>query len=149
MYNYSYQHAVPVALTIAGLYSSAGAGIQADLKAFSVLWVYRAAAITAVTAQLRSVLQYLNITVIKIGMLGDASAVETIAAILKAYSQPPLVNAPVIVPKSGNVLLQCVVILLLGKRLFSLAILLTSNLPETARLTDLPEPVTVQKCIKF
>ncbi len=41
----------PVALTIAGSDPSGGAGIQADLKTFTVLGVYGAAVVTALTAQ--------------------------------------------------------------------------------------------------
>ena len=43
--------AVPIALTIAGSDSSGGAGIQADIKTFTVLGVYGASVLTALTAQ--------------------------------------------------------------------------------------------------
>ena len=43
--------AVPIALTIAGSDSSGGAGIQADLKTFTVLGVYGASVLTALTAR--------------------------------------------------------------------------------------------------
>ena len=43
---------VPVALTIAGSDSSAGAGVQADLKTFSALGVYGLTAVTCVVAEI-------------------------------------------------------------------------------------------------
>src|SRR5881398_110043 len=43
---------VPVALTIAGSDTSAGAGIQADLKTFSALGVYGLTAVTCVVAEI-------------------------------------------------------------------------------------------------
>src|SRR2546428_2426681 len=42
---------IPIALTIAGADSSAGAGAQADLKTFSALGVYGLTAITCVVAE--------------------------------------------------------------------------------------------------
>src|SRR3989442_2684813 len=42
---------VPVTLTIAGSDSSAGAGIQADLKTFGALGVYGLTAITGIVAE--------------------------------------------------------------------------------------------------
>src|SRR2546421_13074379 len=43
---------IPVALTIAGSDSSAGAGIQADLKTFQALGVYGLTAVTCIVAEL-------------------------------------------------------------------------------------------------
>ena len=42
---------IPVALTIAGSDSSAGAGIQADLKTFGAFGVYGLTAVTCVVAE--------------------------------------------------------------------------------------------------
>ncbi|WP_417726799.1 bifunctional hydroxymethylpyrimidine kinase/phosphomethylpyrimidine kinase [Roseovarius sp.] len=148
---------VATALTIAGSDSGGGAGIQADLKTFSALGVYGTSVITAVTAQntcavtdvhpipnatvaaqIAAVLGDIRVDCIKIGMLGDASLIETVAEALADYSGP-IVLDPVMVAKSGAKLLpdtarEALIALLLPR-----AELLTPNLPEAASLLRMPE----------
>lgn len=141
-----------IALTIAGSDSGGGAGIQADLKAFSALGVYGASVITAVTAQntqtviavhdipvdivtkqIQAVLDDINVAAIKVGML---SSPEIITAVSEQLSQSdiPVVLDPVMVAKSGDALLQQSAIESLKAKLLPMASLLTPNLPEAATL---------------
>src|SRR5271165_3023158 len=95
----------PIALTIAGSDSGAGAGVQADLKTFAALGVYGASVVTALTAQntrgvrathlapveivaaqFEAVIEDFSVAAIKIGMLGSAEIVEAVAEKLA----PPL-----------------------------------------------------------
>jgi hydroxymethylpyrimidine/phosphomethylpyrimidine kinase len=101
----------PIALTIAGSDSGGGAGIQADLKTFAALGVHGASAVTALTAQntrgvsaihvapaaivraqIDAVLDDFDVRAIKIGMLGSAEVVETVADGLRVSWKlaPPL-----------------------------------------------------------
>ena len=151
----------PIALTIAGSDSSGGAGIQADLKTFTVLGAYGASVITALTAQntlgvqgvygmppefitqqFDSVLSDLQVDAAKTGMLADRATVEAVAAALGRAKLPALVVDPVMVATSGDVLLAPDAIDAVRRRLIPLADLLTPNLPEAARLLDLPQAQT-------
>lgn len=144
--------AVPVALTIAGSDSGGGAGIQADLKAFSALGVYGASVITAVTAQntrtvsaihavpdavvgaqIAAVLDDLPVAAIKIGMLATPGVIRTVADGLAAC-RAPVVLDPVMVAKSGDALLAPEAVETLRTRLLPMANVLTPNLPEAAVL---------------
>ena len=143
---------VAKALTIAGSDSGGGAGIQADLKTFSAMGVYGASVITAVTAQntqavtaihpvpddvvaaqIRAVLDDIEIDAIKIGMLGTPSLIAAVAEALAGY-EGPIVLDPVMVAKSGDTLLADSAIDALTSLLFGRATLLTPNLPEAAKL---------------
>ncbi len=147
----------PIALTVAGSDSSGGAGIQADLKTFTVLGVYGASVITAITAQntqgvqgvltlpsaiiavqMTSIATDLAVGAIKTGMLADRETVETVAAGMSAFQNIPLVVDPVMVATSGDVLLAPDAIDAVRTRLFPLATIVTPNLREAARLLDAP-----------
>ncbi len=144
-----------IALTIAGSDSGGGAGIQADLKTFSALGVYGASVITALTAQntlgvqgihdvpaafvglqLRSVLDDLAVSAIKIGMLSRSGTISVIADAL-AKSAIPVVLDPVMIAASGDALLRPAAVLTLRRKLMPLATLITPNLHEAAALTGL------------
>ena len=90
------------ALTIAGSDSSAGAGIQADLKTFAAHGVFGTSAITAitaqntlgvmaaaplaadlVTAQIEAVVSDIGVHAAKTGMLANAAIVEAVAAAIR------------------------------------------------------------------
>jgi hydroxymethylpyrimidine/phosphomethylpyrimidine kinase / thiaminase len=85
--------------------------------------------------QLRSVLDDINITALKTGMLANESVVRTIAHTLKAQpSPPPLVVDPVCVSTSGHTLLEHEALSALAGELLPLATVLTPNMDEAALL---------------
>lgn len=155
----SHSSHTPIALTIAGSDSGGGAGIQADLKAFSALGAYGASVITALTAQntrevraihpvpvpfiqqqLEAVFDDLNVNAVKTGMLGDASIVSAVAEFLRGQPQIKLVVDPVMLSKGGDALLRADAVTALVSELIPLATLITPNLPEAAAILDCEEP---------
>jgi hydroxymethylpyrimidine/phosphomethylpyrimidine kinase len=163
----SVESRVPAVLTIAGSDSSGGAGLQADLKTFTVLGVYGASVVTALTAQntrgvqdvlpvassfvtrqLDSVLDDLNVTAAKTGMLATAEIVQAVAVRMGARPDIPLVVDPVMVATSGDALLAENAIDAYRSRLLARAALVTPNLPEAARLLGEPEARSVEVCVR-
>jgi len=147
----------PTALSIAGSDPSGGAGVQADLKTFSALEVYGAAAITALTvqnttgvqavhpvapelvaAQVDAVLDDLPIDAVKLGLLGSADTVRAVAASLARGAHGPLVLDPVLRASDGTGLLNTAGLVALRETLLPLADVLTPNLPEAAALLAWP-----------
>lgn len=152
---------IPIALTIAGSDSSGGAGIQADLKAFSALGVYGASVITALTAQntlgvsaihdvpddfiaaqMDAVFCDLAVGAVKIGMLSRPGAIRTVAEGLARHNAGPIVLDPVMVAASGARLLTDDSLAGLKALLLPVADLVTPNLPEAAALLDVAVATT-------
>ena len=149
---------VPVVLSIAGSDSSAGAGVQADLKTFSSLGVYGLTAVTCVVAEIPGQISRIEpvstdlvseqiavlwrnfpIAAAKTGLLYTAEIVEavarSIADLLANSATPfPLVIDPVITATSGDRLLEPGAIELYESKLFPLATLITPNVDEAAKL---------------
>ncbi|WP_020613496.1 bifunctional hydroxymethylpyrimidine kinase/phosphomethylpyrimidine kinase [Sediminispirochaeta bajacaliforniensis] len=140
-------------LSIAGSDCSGGAGIQADLKAFSANGVYGMTVITAitaqntrgvravramdpdiVTAQIDAVFSDIRVDGVKIGMLAEGPIIEAVAAALRRWKPPITVLDPVMVAKSGHRLLTEEAERLLTEELLPLADLITPNIPEALKL---------------
>jgi hydroxymethylpyrimidine/phosphomethylpyrimidine kinase len=145
----------PVALTIAGSDSGAGAGIQADLKTFAALGVYGVSALTAATAQntlgvravfnfpesivaaqIEAIFEDFNVAAVKIGMLASREIVEAVAAAISRYSPRFVVLDPVMIASSGDPLIATAAVSAMKSRLFPMLDCLTPNLAEAAALLD-------------
>ena len=165
---------VPVALTIAGSDSSAGAGIQADLKTLSALGVYGLTAVTCIVAeipgkvsrieplsaeivreQIQVLVRNFPIGAIKTGLLCSAEIISAVAKAIRGTDRMsaqriPIVIDPVIVATSGDTLLEPPAIEAYEKELFSLASLITPNLDEAERLlgTEIKDRQAMHRAVK-
>ncbi|KAH9914528.1 Phosphomethylpyrimidine kinase-domain-containing protein [Epithele typhae] len=160
----------PVALTIAGSDPSGGAGIQADLKTFTVHGCYGMAVITALTAQntqgvqavhpsppefvaqqLRAVLEDSNVHALKTGMLYDAATTRAVAQTLRAhyFSSPDPLLEP---PRAGRLqlVIDPVALSTSGHTLLTpdaLEVLISELLPLAALVTpNVPEAALLLAC---
>lgn len=141
-------------LSIAGSDSCGGAGIQADLKTMTLNGVYAMSAITALTAQntlgvraiqestpaflkeqIEAVFEDIYPDAIKIGMVSSSELIQVISACLRKYEAKNIVVDPVMVATSGSNLMKTDAIETLINELFSIATLITPNIPEAEVLS--------------
>jgi hydroxymethylpyrimidine kinase / phosphomethylpyrimidine kinase / thiamine-phosphate diphosphorylase len=134
-----------IALSIAGSDSSAGAGIQADLKTFSSLGVYGCTALTTITSQtgsgisrilqvspkmiekqIQAVLDDITPDAIKIGMVYGKNAISSIRKVLKE-SKIPMILDPVMIAGTGERLLNSDAVTDLITHLLPLSTVATPN----------------------
>ncbi|WP_292093938.1 bifunctional hydroxymethylpyrimidine kinase/phosphomethylpyrimidine kinase [Brevundimonas sp.] len=143
-------------LILAGSDSGGGAGIQADIKAVTMLGGFAATAITAITvqntlgvhgvypiplevieAQAKAVLDDIGADALKTGMLGSVAVVETVAALIDYAGGVPAVVDPVMIAKGGSPLLEDRAVEAVRRLMIPRATLLTPNAPEAEALTGL------------
>lgn len=145
---------IPTALTIAGSDSGGGAGIQADLKTFTVHGVFGTTAITALTAQntqgvagihaipadfvrqqIDAVLRDIGADAVKTGMLANPEIIAAVTDGLREHAVEKVVVDPVFVATSGDLLIEDRARRILADRLLPLATIVTPNIPEAEALT--------------
>lgn len=151
-------------LSIAGSDPSGGAGIQADLKTFSALGVYGAAVITSLTVQntqkvfdallmpgefvkeqIDAVLDDIDISFIKIGMLGNAEIAKSVGECLGEWSRKRtsglkvpegVVCDPVMISKSGYPLMKEDAMRAVMDYVIPVSTVLTPNLHELEKISE-------------
>lgn len=147
----------PKALTIAGSDSTGGAGLQADLKAFSALGVYGMTAVTAavnestlgvqgvcalpvdfVCGQIKSVLDDIGADAVKTGMLCSRDHIVAIARTLADYNIKNLVVDPVMVSSTRTPLIPEDAVEAMKDILIPQAAIITPNIPEAEILFGAP-----------
>jgi len=140
-------------LTIAGSDSGGGAGIQADLKAITLLGGFGMSVLTALTAQntvavtsihdvpldfiaaqIDAVFSDIGVDAVKTGMLSNTEVVKLVASKMSEYKPPIVVVDPVMVAKSGDPLLTAEARKTLAELLLPEATMVTPNLPEASAL---------------
>lgn len=145
--------ATPIALTIAGLDPSGGAGVIADIRTFVSLGCFPTMALTSITfqnttgvfgavhqtaatlrGQLEPVAEDLEVAAVKTGMLPTAEIVACVADLIQELKLPLPVVDPVMVSTSGHDLIGPEAFQVLTSRLLPLARVVTPNIPEAERL---------------
>lgn len=146
---------IKTVLTIAGSDTSAGAGIQQDLKTITSLGHYALTVPTALTAQntigvqkvmtvpedmlraqLDSIFSDITVDAVKIGMIPCVESARIIADFASRYRVPTVCD-PVMISTSGTQLMSDECVDYIQKELFPLCTLITPNIPEALRLTGL------------
>jgi hydroxymethylpyrimidine kinase/phosphomethylpyrimidine kinase len=152
----SHESKQPVALTIAGLDPSGGAGVIADIRTFASFGCSSTAAITSVTfqndsevwgaqhlspetlrAQVLPVVRAHAVAGAKTGMLPTPETVREVARLFREANLPAPVVDPVMRSTSGYALIEEGALETLLAELLPLARIITPNIPEAERMTGL------------
>lgn len=142
-----------IVLSIAGSDPSGGAGIQADLKAFTALGIHGVTAVTCITSQntqrvkkihklpvkviedqIYAVLEDMQPDAVKTGMLYDEEIVKMVAEKIKSRRMKTVVD-PVMVATSGDALSKNDFVEALKNKLIPIAYMVTPNIQEANALT--------------
>ena len=158
------KRAIPNVVSIAGVDPSGGAGVLADVKTFSALGAYGCGVIAALTAQntqavtgvhappvdflrlqIDTLFTDVKLSAVKLGMLGSAGIVATVAERLAHFDAPFVVCDPVMVAKSGDHLLAKSAVAMLIEALLPQSFMITPNLPEAGVLLEQRAPESVRE----
>ena len=154
---------LPVVMCFSGLDPTGGAGIQADIEAISSMGAHPVPIVTAQTVQntqdiirfestdpmllveqARAILEDMEVSAFKLGMLGDTSIIEAVHSILNDYPDHPVLFDPVLAAGGGNELADEDSIQAMRSLILPLTKILTPNSIEARKLA--PTADTLAAC---
>lgn len=140
-------------MTFAATDPSSGAGLQADLLTFASIGCHPLSVVTAITVQdtvgvenvlvfdadwveeqARTILEDMQVSAFKIGMLGSVENIAIIAEIIADYPETPLLIDPIVASGRGDELANEDMLAAMIDLLFPQATLITPNSLEARRL---------------
>lgn len=144
--------APPSVLTFAGTDPSSGAGLQADILTFASIGCHPLSVVTAITAQdtvgvdgvlamdsdwvndqARAILEDVQVSAFKLGLLGSVENIAVIAEIMADYPDIPLLIDPILTSGRGDDLSNDEMMEAMAELLFPQATLITPNSLEARR----------------
>ena len=144
--------APPSVLTFAGTDPSGGAGLQADILTFASIGCHPLSVVTAITAQdtvgvngvlamdadwvndqARAILEDVQVSAFKLGLLGSVENIAVIAEIMADYPDVPLLIDPILTSGRGDDLSNDEMMEAMIELLFPQATLITPNSLEARR----------------
>jgi hydroxymethylpyrimidine/phosphomethylpyrimidine kinase len=153
----------PVVLTFAATDPSSGAGLQADILALASVGCHPLSVVTGITVQdtvgvesvmaleadwvndqARAILEDVQVSAFKLGLLGSVENVAVIAEIMADYPDVPLLIDPILTSGRGDELANEEMQAALCDLLFPQATLITPNSLEARRLAFYDEVDEVQ-----
>ena len=140
-------------MTFAGSDPSSGAGLQADILTFASIGCHPLSVVTAITvqdtvgvenviimdsdtveSQARTILEDMQVSAFKLGMLGSVENIAVIAEIMADYPDTPLLIDPILSSGRGDELANEEMMAAMIDLLFPQATLITPNSLEARRL---------------
>ncbi len=150
----------PIILTFAATDPTGGAGLQADILTQASLGCHPLTVVTAITVQdtrgvedfmvlepewisdqARAILEDMPVAAFKVGMLGSAEIVATVAEIVSDYPDIPLILDPVLTSGRGDDLATEETLYALRDLLLPQTTLITPNSVEARRLVEEDEDI--------
>jgi hydroxymethylpyrimidine/phosphomethylpyrimidine kinase len=144
--------APPTVLTFAGTDPSSGAGLQADILTFASIGCHPLSVVTAITVQdtigvdsvlpmdadwvndqARAILEDIQVSAFKLGLLGSVENIAVIAEIMADYPDIPLLIDPILTSGRGDDLSNDEMMDAMVELLFPQATLITPNSLEARR----------------